>query len=101
MEEPLLPMAGAAMTEPAPVLFATNEVINLVGHQAPGGIAEEVVASSMVVEHVGYPTFGHEHVGYPTFGQEDGQAIMVATVVDNKTEVAEAKIGETKALKLE
>jgi hypothetical protein len=55
----------------------------------------------MVVEHVGYPTFGHEHVGYPTFGQEDGQAIMVATVVDNKTEVTEAKIGETKALKLE
>jgi hypothetical protein len=101
MEEPLLPMAGAAMNEPAPMLFAANEVINLVGHQAPGGIAEEVVASSMVVEHVGYPTFGHEHVGYPTFGQEDGQAIMVATVVDNKTEVTEAKIGETKALKLE
>jgi hypothetical protein len=53
MEEPPLPMAGAAMDEPAPVLFVANEDINLLGHRALGGIAEEVVASPMVAEHVG------------------------------------------------
>jgi hypothetical protein len=66
MEEPPLPMDGAAMDEPTSPLFAADEVINLAVHQAPGGVAEEVVASSMVAEHV----------GYPTFGQEDDEAVM-------------------------
>jgi hypothetical protein len=86
MEEPPLPMAGAAMDEPAPVLFAADEVINLVGHQAPGGIAEKVVASSMVAE------------------QEDDEAAMVAAVVDhglegeNKEQVGENKEHATNIL---
>jgi hypothetical protein len=76
MEEPPLPMDGAAMDEPTSPLFAADEVINLAVHRAPGGVAEEVVASSIVAEHVGYPTFGHE----------DDEAVMVAALVDHGLE---------------
>jgi hypothetical protein len=39
-------------------------------------IAEEVIASPVVAEHV----------GYPTFGQEDDEVVMVAAVMDHGLE---------------
>jgi hypothetical protein len=56
MKEPPPPLLSAGATEEPPPLLGclpANEDINLVGHRALGGIAEEVVASPMVAEHVG------------------------------------------------